>query len=163
MPSLIDKINQENKDIAEIEKVARYDGKGMFWQWVGAGKWFLGGAILVVVLNLIMVQFIPEKGAKISDEKIQNLVFECQEKRKPQDLTERPKEAQTVSEKINQNVEKICEEEVIQKIEKGEEIAKNEKKNEQPNGKQWFDYSLNSTLQTFLNIPIPLTIPTPAI
>jgi hypothetical protein len=43
MSGMLDKIHQENQDLAEIEKVARYDGKGMFWQWVRVGKWFLGG------------------------------------------------------------------------------------------------------------------------
>lgn len=43
MSGMIDKINQENRDLAEIEKVARFDAKAMFWQWVSVGKWFLGG------------------------------------------------------------------------------------------------------------------------
>jgi len=52
--NLIEKIHQENRQIAEIEKVARYDGKQMFWQWVNAGKWFLGGAVVAVLLRFVM-------------------------------------------------------------------------------------------------------------
>ena len=54
MSGMIDKINQENKDLAEIEKVARFDAKGMLWQWVSVGKWFLGGGFVSLVLHIVL-------------------------------------------------------------------------------------------------------------
>ena len=56
--SLTERIYSENQQITEIEKVARINGKGMFWQWVNTAKWFLGGSVIAWVLNLVMANLI---------------------------------------------------------------------------------------------------------
>ena len=58
MSTFTEQINQENRDLAEIQKVARMTPKKMFWQWMNVGGWLVFGILVAVILNTIFGYFI---------------------------------------------------------------------------------------------------------
>jgi hypothetical protein len=133
MTSLADQIKQENQDLAEIQKVARMTPKKMFWQWVNVAGWFVFGIFVSVVLNMIMGYFVPEKSVKTDNKEIQTLVFECIDKR------EKSLNDNELNQKLKENLENICKDEIVEKLTPKTDQAK-----------KWFEYSLNQNLQDFL-------------